>query len=59
LSLGHASTAQTFRVTKDLDIVSCLESLAGAVVESFWRLVHDGVYQLTFRTPRCELILAS
>jgi hypothetical protein len=43
--LAMQAAAQTFRVTKDLDIVLCLESLSGAFVESFWRFVRDGVYQ--------------
>lgn len=34
-----------FRVTKDLDIVLCVESLDKSFVEAFWAFVRDGKYQ--------------
>jgi hypothetical protein len=43
--LAMQAAARTFRVTKDLDIVLCLESLSGDFVESFWSFVRDGLYQ--------------
>jgi hypothetical protein len=43
--LAMQAAAQPFRVTKDLDIVLCLEALSGDFVESFWSFVRDGVYR--------------
>ena len=43
--LAMQAAARAFRVTKDLDIVLCLESLSGGFVESFWSFVRDGLYQ--------------
>ena len=35
-----------FRVTKDLDIVLCIEALDTDFVEAFWQFVRDGDYQI-------------
>jgi len=35
-----------FRLTKDLDIVLCVEALDRAFVEAFWSFIRDGGYQI-------------
>jgi len=35
-----------FRVTKDLDIVLCVEALDRPFVEAFWAFIHEGEYQV-------------
>jgi len=43
--LAMQSVGQTFRVTRDLDIVLCLETLSPEFVTSFWEFVRDGAYR--------------
>lgn len=35
----------SFRVTKDLDIVLCIEALEDSFVQAFWNFVHEGDYR--------------
>jgi len=44
LAMGEAGLE--FRVTKDLDIVLCVEALDKVFVEAFWAFNRDGKYQL-------------
>lgn len=44
LAMGEAGL--DFRVTKDLDIVLCIEALDKVFVKAFWTFIHDGKYQL-------------
>lgn len=44
--LAMAEAGIDFRVTKDLDIVLCVEALDKSFVEAFWAFVGDGKYQL-------------
>ena len=43
--LAMQAVGQPFRVTRDLDIVLCLESLSPEFVTSFWEFVRDGAYR--------------
>jgi len=38
------SVGATFRVTKDLDIVLCIESLNNSFVNKFWEFINKGKY---------------
>lgn len=42
--LAMSEFGETFRATKDLDIVLCLEALDAAFVKSFWEFVRSGGY---------------
>ena len=44
--LAMAEAGMAFRVTKDLDIVLCVEALDKTFVDAFWAFVRDGRYQL-------------
>ena len=45
----------TFRATKDLDIVICVEALDSSFVKLFWEFVHIGGYEIKEKTngSRC------
>ena len=40
----------TFRATRDLDIVLCIEVLEESFVRRFWRFVNDGGYEIKEKT---------
>ena len=40
----------TFRATRDLDIVLCIEVLEESFVRHFWRFVNDGGYEIKEKT---------
>lgn len=44
-SLAMEEVGLDFRVTKDLDIVLCLEALDSSFVTAFWEFVHAGRYK--------------
>ncbi|MCD4670921.1 MAG: hypothetical protein K8S14_10805 [Actinomycetia bacterium] len=44
--LMMSNAGLVFRVTKDLDIVLCVEALDSSFVKAFWAFVHAGQYQL-------------
>lgn len=44
-SLAMESLGVSFRATKDLDIVLCVEALDGAFVAAFWEFVKAGGYE--------------
>jgi len=44
-SLAMEELGGDFRVTKDLDIVLCVESLDRAFAEAFWAFIKAGAYE--------------
>lgn len=44
--LAMEEAGLTFRATKDLDIVLCIEALDGEFVEAFWNFIRIGEYQI-------------
>ncbi len=45
-TIAMESVGQSFRATKDLDIVLCVEVLSADFVRAFWRFVHSGQYEI-------------
>jgi hypothetical protein len=44
-TVAMESVGESFRATKDLDIVLCVEVLNAAFVRSFWEFIRDGQYE--------------
>ncbi len=44
--LAMSEAGLDFRVTKDLDIVLCVETLDKGFLKAFWSFIYDGQYQL-------------
>ena len=45
-TLAMEDVGQSFRATKDLDIVLCMEALKPDFVAAFWEFVRDGAYRI-------------
>ncbi len=45
-TIAMENVGQTFRATKDLDLVLCVEVLSEDFVEAFWRFIRDGQYEI-------------
>lgn len=45
-TLAMEDVGQSFRATKDLDIVLCVETLKPDFVAAFWQFVRAGAYQI-------------
>ncbi|MCS7466137.1 hypothetical protein NZK35_05545 [Stieleria sp. ICT_E10.1] len=45
-TVAMESIGESFRATKDLDIVLCAEALDASFVASFWTFIRDGQYQI-------------
>jgi hypothetical protein len=50
-ALSMEAVGRSFRATKDLDIVLCVEALDVTFAETFWEFVRDGEYEMQEKAP--------
>jgi hypothetical protein len=48
--LSMKQAGLSFRATKDLDIVLCIEALDNEFIKSFWSFIREGDYQIRQRS---------